>query len=785
MVIFYEKNLTLLQYNTLKSEILMPIIFRFFFATYDFVWKIAILFLRRHKRLKEGWVQRNIPDDWLTQNSSSSDSLSTKDKDKPFFGKKNGHDSFSFDDGQSDEQYDVHQNENQHNVYENTEEGESSSFDEDKNVAQEENAPTFESFGTHNKNYTDNIGTYIDTDTVGLSDYPENEISFRESDARESTPHSHGINASYAKNVSQGGDTSVDLWIQAASGGEAYLACEFIRALPQEKRDMSILITTWTRQGMQVLSHECSKIIADMEAEALLSPDTFGDAPNDIKSDVESEETNVEQGQGDDFRNLLSQENVARDNAENNDEAFSANSEQNPKSVRIPFIQIRFAPLDKKDIVMRALDIANPRLCVMLETELWPNFMLGCKEREIPFYVINGRMTKTTYEFYRIIAKVLNFVSPKHVLAMTQDDMQRFSTIFPSALVSYMPNIKFDRAAEFVRDSISKFQEKSSISANEKKEGMGESEEWENKTMASQSDSTQSGSAQSDPAQIAKSAMPKKSSAKKTKKNFVLSNETGQNFVFPSERGQNFVLSGEEVIKKDVLIHKTYLKALPMLFSQVQSTLLFASVREEEENLLASILWKLYPVKKNSLFIVAPRHMHRVGAWKKRFYDLGMRPLLASEFLRDRDFSDETRSYSAFESHYCVIWDLFGDLTHLYSHADTVFVGGSFKGLGGQNFLEALSCGAIPHVGPDLDNFLWALGEDVDPSLEDMGLLYKHKNKRDLQLALLQSRDYKKQDKERFDIQMKFLEWIEPRCGASKLAVEKILADRAFNSNSR
>lgn len=510
----------------------------------------------------------------------------------------------------------------------------------------------------------------------------------------------------YAGELYGDGPYDVDLWIQAASGGEAYLACEFIRALPEDKRGMSILITTWTRQGMQILEQECEKIVKAWE-----------------------ENTIVEK-----------------------------NIEGTEKLCQIPYIQIRFATLDKINIVRRALNIANPRVCIMLETELWPNFMLACKEKDVPLYVINARMAKTTYELYKIIAKILNFVAPKQVLAMTQDDMVRFSTIFPSALVSYMPNMKFDKAADFVRECLAKFNE------NENSKNKNEAQADANQNSVERNNLEQNDVEHKH--EVSKSDGQKKLQKLLPDKSDIIES----------------TFSNEEFINQNTPEQKTCLDVLPMLFSKVNSTFLFASVREQEENMLASVLWKIYPLKKNSLFIVAPRHMHRVQAWKRRFYDLGLRPILASEFLQDRNFYFETNGIRTFDTNYCIIWDIFGDLPFLYSQADTVFVGGSFKGLGGQNFLEALACGSIPHVGPDLDNFAWALGEDFPPSLESLGLLHRHKNKRELKDALLEVEDYKRSDRERLDVQTIFLEWIEPHCGASKLAVEKVLADRAFDN---
>lgn len=46
-----------------------------------------------------------------------------------------------------------------------------------------------------------------------------------------------------------------DVWLQAASGGEAYLVWETLSALPArpEGEPLRVLVTTWTRQGLEVL----------------------------------------------------------------------------------------------------------------------------------------------------------------------------------------------------------------------------------------------------------------------------------------------------------------------------------------------------------------------------------------------------------------------------------------------------------------------------------------------------------------------------------------------------
>ena len=140
--------------------------------------------------------------------------------------------------------------------------------------------------------------------------------------------------------------------------------------------------------------------------------------------------------------------------------------------------------------------------------------------------------------------------------------------------------------------------------------------------------------------------------------------------------------------------------------------LLLASVREEEEAALCKA-WRetqLPPVR----MVIAPRHMYRIEAWKKYLRDMGLDATLRSRLTA----TPETKAPSV------VLWDAFGELPALYQAADAVFVGGSLAPLGGQNFLEALSSGLVPFVGPHTKNFSWALDGEEGQSLQDHNLLH-------------------------------------------------------------
>ena len=52
-----------------------------------------------------------------------------------------------------------------------------------------------------------------------------------------------------------------------------------------------------------------------------------------------------------------------------------------------------YLPLDLPGPMSRFLQAVNPKKVLIIEVELWPNFLHKCKERQIPVFLINARLT--------------------------------------------------------------------------------------------------------------------------------------------------------------------------------------------------------------------------------------------------------------------------------------------------------------------------------------------------------------------------------------------------------
>lgn len=69
---------------------------------------------------------------------------------------------------------------------------------------------------------------------------------------------------------------------------------------------------------------------------------------------------------------------------------------------RDPRVAIARFPLDLSLWVVRMLDRQRPTVVVLMELEVWPNFVRECERRGIPVILVNGRLTGSSFRNYRL-----------------------------------------------------------------------------------------------------------------------------------------------------------------------------------------------------------------------------------------------------------------------------------------------------------------------------------------------------------------------------------------------
>ena len=109
-----------------------------------------------------------------------------------------------------------------------------------------------------------------------------------------------------------------------------------------------------------------------------------------------------------------------------------------------------YVPYDLPGAVARFLRQYRPRLALVMETELWPNLLFGCRDQGIPTYILNARLSARSLRSYRVLAPLISRVvrTLKRIGAQSTLDGKRFLALgaLPDGVVD-TGNLKFDIAA--------------------------------------------------------------------------------------------------------------------------------------------------------------------------------------------------------------------------------------------------------------------------------------------------------------------------------------------------
>ena len=122
-----------------------------------------------------------------------------------------------------------------------------------------------------------------------------------------------------------------------------------------------------------------------------------------------------------------------------------------------------YVPYDLPGAVARFLGHYQPRLALVMETELWPNLLFGCRDRGIPTYILNARLSARSLRGYRVLAPLIARVvrTLRRIGAQSAADGKRFVAL--GALrenVVDTGNLKFDIAVpEGLDDFVQNFKD--------------------------------------------------------------------------------------------------------------------------------------------------------------------------------------------------------------------------------------------------------------------------------------------------------------------------------------
>jgi len=108
-----------------------------------------------------------------------------------------------------------------------------------------------------------------------------------------------------------------------------------------------------------------------------------------------------------------------------------------------------YYPVDRRKFVRRAMASINPQAIILLEAEIWPNFLWRAHDLRIPVFLANARLSDRSASRYQKFGRLFRplFASLAGVSCQNEEDAQQLRRVGcrPEA-VQVVGNLKFDGA---------------------------------------------------------------------------------------------------------------------------------------------------------------------------------------------------------------------------------------------------------------------------------------------------------------------------------------------------
>jgi len=110
-----------------------------------------------------------------------------------------------------------------------------------------------------------------------------------------------------------------------------------------------------------------------------------------------------------------------------------------------PGVMHQFAPVDSPGFVRRFLEHWQPDLALLVESDLWPNYILETSRRAVPLILVNGRLSESSYRRWRRFPHTIGPLLARFdlCLARAEADANCFRELGAPRVVT-TGNLKFD-----------------------------------------------------------------------------------------------------------------------------------------------------------------------------------------------------------------------------------------------------------------------------------------------------------------------------------------------------
>ena len=118
----------------------------------------------------------------------------------------------------------------------------------------------------------------------------------------------------------------------------------------------------------------------------------------------------------------------------------------------------QFLPLDIPILTKKFLDHWKPNLSIFIDSEIWPNLIVQINEKKIPLLLINGRITKKTFNRWRVVKDSAKKIFEKFDLCLTSNkESENFLKILGAKNIKNYGNLKFAQSKKNLNNKLDDF----------------------------------------------------------------------------------------------------------------------------------------------------------------------------------------------------------------------------------------------------------------------------------------------------------------------------------------
>ena len=113
----------------------------------------------------------------------------------------------------------------------------------------------------------------------------------------------------------------------------------------------------------------------------------------------------------------------------------------------------QFFPLDSEFLVEKFLNYWKPKIVIFIDSEIWPNTLIKIKEKNIPLILLNGRITKKSFEKWKKILSFSKKIFSNFDLCLGQNNQScNYLKALGAKKIKKLGNLKFSQSSDELKN---------------------------------------------------------------------------------------------------------------------------------------------------------------------------------------------------------------------------------------------------------------------------------------------------------------------------------------------